>query len=355
MILAIETSCDECSASVLERSGRWAKVRSNVIFSQVDLHRRFGGVVPEVASRNHLDMLPPVIDEALEKAGVKLSDLNAIAVTQTPGLIGALLVGVSAAKAMAYALEIPLVGVNHLMGHLHSVFIDGQPSCEGVSEKNLPLLACLVSGGHTNLYLIKGLPPHALEAELLGTSRDDAAGEAFDKCAKLLGLPYPGGIYLDKLAQTGKRDAFDFPRALPGKQLEFSFSGLKTAVANMLRKRGYEPHVFGNLHKEKLPQGEELANFCASAQEAIVDALIRKIKLALSQTGARGLAVVGGVSANSRFRERLNQEIKVPVFIPEKQYCTDNAAMIGSAGIFMFERGEILTGEALLTASAYTS
>lgn len=362
-ILAIETSCDECSAAVVERSARFAVVRSNVIFSQIDLHRRFGGVVPEVASRNHLEMLPPVIDEALEKAGVQFDDLDGIAVTQSPGLIGALLVGVSAAKAIAYALGKPLVGVNHLEGHLHSVFIDGQKTCENLSEQNLPLLACLVSGGHTNLYLIRGLPPKALHAEKLSESRDDAAGEAFDKCAKLLGLPYPGGIHIDRTARSGMGDpkAYDFPRALPGKtNMEFSFSGLKTAVATMLKNEGFEPYGVGSSwgtqpNPSSLPQGKQLADYCASIQEAIVQTLVRKIKIALKATDARGLAVVGGVSANSRFRELLGTEVKVPFFFPESQYCTDNGAMIGAAGLFMLERGETLIGDALLAASAQSS
>lgn len=355
-ILAIETSCDECSAAVVERTPRFVAARSNVIFSQIDLHKRFGGVVPEVASRNHLDMLAPVVDEALEKAGTSFRDLTAVAVTQNPGLIGALLVGVSAAKAMAYALNVPLVGVNHLEGHLHSIFIDGQPGCEKINSANLPLLACLVSGGHTNLYLIKNLPPNSLEAQKLSESRDDAAGEAFDKTAKLLGLPYPGGVHLDRLAQGGDKRAFDFPRPLPGKKsMEFSFSGLKTAVATTLRSQGFDPHVFGEVDHSKLPRDKQLADYCASIQEAIVQTLIRKIKIALGETGARGLAVVGGVSANSRFRELLASEIKVPVFVPERQYCTDNAAMIGASGMFMLERGEILTDGELLKANAFSS
>ncbi len=360
-ILAIETSCDECSAAVLERTARFVTVRSNVIFSQIELHSRFGGVVPEVASRNHLEMLSPVIDEALEKAGTSFKELDAIAVTQRPGLIGALLVGVSSAKAIAYALGRPLIGVNHLEGHLHSIFIDGQKSCEKLSQAQLPLVACLVSGGHTNLYLIRNLPPLALHAEKLSDSRDDAAGEAFDKCAKLLGLPYPGGVHLDRTAKGGNAKAFDFPRPLPGKRdLDFSFSGLKTAVATTLKKNGFEPYGAGATwgtkpDPTKLPQGQLLADYCASIQEAIVQTLLRKIQIALRETGARGLAVVGGVSANSRFRELLGQNVRVPVFFPEHQYCTDNAAMIGACGLFMLERGETLTGDALLAANAFSS
>lgn len=369
-ILAIESSCDECSASIVERSARFVHVRSNVIFSQIDLHKKFGGVVPEVASRNHLEMLAPVVDEALENAGTTFKDLAAIAVTQRPGLIGALLVGVSAAKAMAYALDIPLVGVNHLEGHLHSIFIDrtavpdqsttpnqpptpGQPAA--ISAANLPLLACLVSGGHTNLYLIENLPPAKLNAQKLSESRDDAAGEAFDKCAKLLGLPYPGGVHMDRLAKTGNAKAYAFPRPMPGKNLEFSFSGLKTALSTTLKNEGYTPHIFGEPDSTKLPQGQKLADFCASAQEAIVQTLLRKIKLALEQTGARGLAIVGGVSANSRFRELLTKNIRIPIFFPEPRYCTDNAAMIGACGLFMLERGEVLTGQDLLAANAFSS
>jgi N6-L-threonylcarbamoyladenine synthase len=360
-LLAIETSCDECSASVVERGARFARVRSNVIFSQVDLHRRFGGVVPEIASRNHLEMMAPVIDEALEKAGVKLRDLDALAVTQRPGLIGALLVGVSAAKAMAYALGKPLVPVDHLSGHLHSIFIEGQPGCDALSRDHLPLLALLVSGGHTNLYLIRELPPAALGAEKLSESRDDAAGEAFDKTAKLLGLPYPGGVHLDRAAKGGDRNALKLPMPLPGREsLEFSFSGLKTAVATELKNRGYEPYGAGASwtaapDQSKVPQGKELADFCASIQESIARILIRKVGIALRQTGARGLAVVGGVSANSRFRELLASEVKVPVFIPERDYCTDNAAMIGACGLFALERGEAVTGEQLLALNAFSS
>lgn len=356
-ILAIETSCDECSAAVLTRSedGRSARVRSNVIFSQIDLHRRFGGVVPEVASRNHLDMLAPVVDEALETAGVGFGDLAGIAVTNGPGLIGALLVGLSASKAYAYALRIPLVTVNHLEGHLHSIFLEGQKSCPLPGESRVPLLACLVSGGHTNLYLIRDFPPRALLAQRLSQSRDDAAGEAFDKCAKLLGLPYPGGVHLDRLARGGNPAAFKFPRPLPGKNLEFSFSGLKTAVLTELKRAGFVPHVWGEPDSSKLPQGTVLADYCASIQEAIVQTLMKKIRLALEQTGAKSLAVVGGVSANSRLRALLAEKARVPTLFPDHAYCTDNAAMIGACGLFMLERGEVLEGGALLRANAFSS
>lgn len=354
-ILAIETSCDECAASVVTGGSAPGSVRvlSNAIFSQVDLHSKFGGIVPEVASRNHLEMINAVIDEALTKAGVSLKDLSAIAVTNGPGLIGALLVGVSAAKAIAMELGIPLIAVNHLDGHLHSIFIEGQERCPTPESAMLPMLTCLVSGGHTNLYLITELPPGGLKAVKLSESRDDAAGEAFDKTAKLMGLPYPGGIHIDRLARKGKRDAIDFPIGLPGRtNIEFSFSGLKTSVLTELKKRGYTPHVFGDVDASKLPQDRELADFCASIQETIVGTLVRKIKIAIDQTGAKSLALVGGVSANSRLRELLAEKIKVRILTPDSTYCTDNAAMIGAAAFFAKES---LTGSELLKLNAYSS
>lgn len=354
LILALETSCDECSASVVQHHAGRVRVLSNVIFSQIELHRKYGGVVPEVASRNHLEMLSPVVQEALENAKASFDTLSAIAVTQGPGLIGALLVGVSAAKAMAYARGLPLIAVNHLQGHLHSLFIEGQSACENLSAQNLPLLVCLVSGGHTSLYVVKGFPPNTLDAQKICESRDDAAGEAFDKSAKLLGLPYPGGILIDKLAKQGNKKAFAFPRPLKGKTLEFSFSGLKTAVATEIKKLGFEPHIWGNPDTAKLPQGQLLHDLCASVQEAIVDSLIEKMKLGLKQERAKGLAIVGGVSANSRLRERLSQEIKVPVFFPDLQYCTDNAAMIGAAAVFQQVRSEALSGDAMLKLNAFS-
>lgn len=311
--------------------------------------------MPEVASRNHLDMLAPVVDEALETAGIGFGDLTGIAVTNGPGLIGALLVGLSAAKAYAYALGIPLVTVNHLEGHLHSIFIEGQKNSALPLESSLPLLTCLVSGGHTNLYLLRGLPPRMLMPQRLSQSRDDAAGEAFDKCAKLLGLPYPGGVHLDRLARGGNPAAFKFPRPLPGKNLEFSFSGLKTAVLTELKNAGFVPHIWGEPDFSKLPQGALLADYCASIQEAIVQTLAKKIRLAIEQTGAKSLAVVGGVSANSRLRALLAEKVRVPMLFPAPPYCTDNAAMIGACGLFAFERGEALESEALLRAGAFSS
>lgn len=351
-ILGIETSCDECSASVVElsRDSSRVEVKSVATFSQIQIHAPYGGVVPELASRNHLETINHMIREALDQAQLSDTELDAIAVTQRPGLVGALLVGVTAAKAMAMALDKPLVPVHHLEGHLSSLFLNrDEPALD-----QLPLLAAVISGGHTNLYVIQEPPSQwpkdILSRSLVGRSRDDAAGEAFDKTAKLLGFPYPGGVWIDRVAKSGgKRDAYDFPRALPQKDiLEFSFSGLKTAVALEVQK----------LSPEALESAKP--NLCASIQEAIVDALLRKIRLASQKFGCRSLAIVGGVAANSRLRERLETEVQkmklqiAPSF-PHKEFCTDNAAMIAAAGAFRFLQGHFLTGHDRLSVAAQAS
>ncbi|HAA55997.1 MAG TPA: tRNA (adenosine(37)-N6)-threonylcarbamoyltransferase complex transferase subunit TsaD [Myxococcales bacterium] len=322
LILGVESSCDETAAAVIhvEENGQ-IELRSNVVSSQVKLHARYGGVVPELASRAHLNNGIPVLQQALEDAGVEGKDLDLIAVTKGPGLIGALLVGLQMAKSLAYTWDCPLVGVNHHDGHLKSVYLEEGPAPQ------FPFVALLVSGGHTSLYRVDS---HS-QISLLGATRDDAAGEAFDKGAKMLGLPYPGGIQIDTLSQTGDPKAFHFPRAMMNKGLDLSFSGLKTACRNMIEKLG------------GVPSGQQLADFCASYQEAIVDALWKKTAKALKQEGLSELIVSGGVAANSRLRERFTQESEAlgyKVHLPSRAFCTDNAAMIATAGYFQYQQGE---------------
>ena len=352
MLLAIETSCDECSASVLERNAKnRLRVLSVKTFSQVAIHRPYGGVVPEVASRNHLETVSQIIDDAIRSAKVKPSELEAIAVTNRPGLVGALLVGVSAAKAMAYALDLPIVPVHHLEGHAASIFLDQPEDFPLWESANYPLLLCIVSGGHTNLHVVQTppdeWPKNFLKSTLVGRSRDDAAGEAFDKTAKLLGFPYPGGVKIDQMSQGANPKAFDLPRALPQKAVyDFSFSGLKTAVSLVVDKL----KASGELESRK-------ADLCASIQEAIVDALLSKIFLAAEKYGCKSLAVVGGVAANSRLRKRLETEwsqhgLKHPPIFPKMEYCTDNAAMIVAAGAFRFAQKGFLTQPDLLRLNA---
>jgi N6-L-threonylcarbamoyladenine synthase len=317
-ILGIETSCDETAAAVVE-DGR--RALSDVVATQIDIHRRWGGVVPELASRNHIVQVMPVVDEALTRAGVGPEDLDAIAVTSGPGLVGALLVGVQAAKGLAAGWEKPLVGVNHLEGHLVAAFL-ADPAPE------FPYLGLVVSGGHTSLYAARAFGDYGL----LGRTRDDAAGEAFDKGAKLLGLPYPGGIAIDRLAQTGDANAIRFPRAVvKGAELDYSFSGLKTALLHHVKKHG-------------VPEGQALADLCASYQEAIVGALVQKAFRAARTLQFERLVLSGGVAANSRLRQAVTERAAeydgMKVFLPPPRLCTDNAAMIAVAGTHAFLRGE---------------
>ena len=299
MILGIETSCDETAAALVDEGGA---IHASIVASQDDLHAEYGGVVPEIASRRHLELIAPVLRETLARAGATLDDVDRVAVTQGPGLIGALLVGLSAAKAVAWARRLPLVPVDHLRGHVASLYLQPEPL-------EPPFLCLLASGGHTLLLDVRGYREH----ELLGTTLDDAAGEAFDKGARLLGLGYPGGREIDRLAREGDPAAYDFPVArVPG--LDFSFSGLKTALLYAVR----------DLAPDELE--ERRADLAASYQRAIVRALVGRVHEAAEQAGRSQVAVVGGVAANSELREALPGAALAPLPL-----CTDNAAMIASA------------------------
>jgi N6-L-threonylcarbamoyladenine synthase len=318
-ILAIESSCDETSAAV------WAngKLCSNVIATQL-IHEQYGGVVPELASRAHLQHIMPVVARALTDAKIPKTDLSAIAFTRGPGLLGSLLVGASFAKAMALGLGLPLIEVNHLQAHVLAHFID-QP------QPGFPFICLTVSGGHTQLVRVDG----PLQMQIMGQTQDDAVGEAFDKSAKLLGLPYPGGPHLDRLAKEGNALAFRFPLTeMPG--LDFSFSGIKTAILYFLRD---QTRANPNFVPENLP------DICASIQHALILMLLIKLKRAVRETGIRDVAIAGGVSANSGLRAALlalGNEQGWRVFIPQFDYCTDNAGMIARAAAFKFEAGEFV-------------
>jgi N6-L-threonylcarbamoyladenine synthase len=326
LVLGIETSCDETAAAVVE-DGR--RVRSDVVASQILVHAEFGGVVPEVASRQHTATIVPVVRRAIQEAGVGWRDLDGVAVTCGPGLVGALLVGVETGKAIGYALGRPVVGVNHLAGHLAAVFLEDPASLDSrPSGPPYPHLALLVSGGHTALIRVDGSGRH----HQIGATRDDAAGEAFDKVGKMLGLGYPGGVQIDRLSATGNRAAFALPRALPGRDdVDFSFSGLKTAVSTLLGARPTPP------------TGSELADLAASVQAAIVDVLVRKSRLALLREHLGDLVVCGGVAANRGLRQVMADAAKEDgfrLYIPPANRCTDNAAMIAAAGTAALARGE---------------
>ncbi len=316
-ILAIESSCDETSAAVISNG----QLRSNIVATQV-IHQKYGGVVPELASRAHQQHILPVVEKALQDAKVSKKDLNAIAFTRGPGLLGALLVGASFAKALALGLNIPLIEVNHMQAHVLAHFIE-EP-CPA-----FPFLCLTVSGGHTQIVLVRG----PLEMEIIGETQDDAVGEAFDKTAKLLNLPYPGGPLVDKYAQQGNPLAFPFPLSeMPG--LNFSFSGIKTSILYFLQDRAKSNPQFVE---------DNIADICASVQHTLIKMLLQKLRKAAKQTGISDIAIAGGVSANSGLRKTLQEmgeKEQWKVYIPRFEYCTDNAAMIAMAAHFKFQQGE---------------
>ena len=319
-VLGIETSCDDTAAAIVEHGPGGPVLRSNVVAAQ-EIHGEFGGVVPELASRAHLELLPRTVERALAEAGLDFADVDGIAVTRAPGLLGALLVGVSYAKALALALDRPCVGVNHIEAHLLAPLLEG-------AELAFPAVGAVVSGGHSEIFVVHAVGRY----EIVGTTRDDAIGEAFDKVAKLLGLGFPGGPPIDRLARTGDASRFPLPRGLQGSgDFDLSYSGLKTAVRRLVDK-AQAPRDPGFV-----------ADVCASFQVAAVDALLDKLEAAARAHGARSLLVGGGVACNSRLREGLaamGGRLGVPSFTPSPRLCADNAAMIALVGGFRLARGE---------------
>lgn len=325
LVLGIETSCDETSAAVVI-DGK--EIVSSIILSQDALHRQFGGVVPEIACRAHLESIIGVIHNALIDAKVPLTEIDAIAVVNTPGLIGALLIGVTAAKTLCMALDIPLIAINHLHAHIYANNLESE-------DIRYPAISMVVSGGHTTLFLSESETKHIP----LGGTIDDAAGEAFDKVAKILGLGYPGGPIIDRLARQGNPQAVIFPRAyLEKDSLDFSFSGLKTAVLYYYRGQDCE------ILKSKTPSDQEIANIAASFQEAVIDVLVNKIVLASKMYNVRCILIGGGVASNSGLRQRLkdkSSEIGIPVYYPSSRLCTDNAAMVAGLAYKKYLEGDI--------------
>jgi N6-L-threonylcarbamoyladenine synthase len=320
LVLAIETSCDDTGAAVI-LNGR--KILSNVVSSQVSIHQKYGGVVPELASRRHIESIVPIVTEALEMGKVTLRDIDGISVTQGPGLVGSLLVGLSFAKSLSFVTRLPFVGVNHIEAHLSAIFLEEKPP-------KFPFIGLVVSGGHTSLFRVDGFGKY----KRLGQTRDDAAGEAFDKVAKLLSLGYPGGPVIDELSKLSNPKAIRFPRPTLGKNsLDFSFSGLKTAVVNYVKSH---PEPAGGYSEELI------RDIVSSFQEAVVDVLVKKTLQAAQNQGLRRIVLSGGVAANRRLRERIKEEAsqqKVKVYIPSPSFCTDNAAMVGVVGYEYLKRG----------------
>jgi N6-L-threonylcarbamoyladenine synthase len=323
LILAIESSCDDTAAAVIEDGSR---VLSSVVSTQDDIHAKYGGIVPELASRRHIEMIIPVVETALSKANVEIGAIDAIGVTKGPGLVGSLLIGLSFAKTLSYVRGIPYVGVNHLEAHPLAAFLTEEGGSGDTPE--FPFIALLASGGHTALMKFSSFT----DFEILGQTRDDAAGEAFDKVAKLLGLGFPGGAVMDARAKDGNKKRFPFTRPYMGTgNLEFSFSGVKTAALNHVKALGAKPSE------------EDINDLCAGFQEAVVDVLVRKIEWATEETGIRCVVAAGGVACNSRLRARLKETAEasgLKLVIPSPALCSDNAAMIGLSAYHLLEKGE---------------
>ncbi len=321
LILGIESSCDETAAAVV-RDG--TEILSSVISSQIEMHRPFGGVVPDIASREHLEKIEPIVKEALEKASVSFKEINAVAVTRGPGLVGSLLVGVCYAKALAFGLDIPCIGVNHIEGHVFSVVFENPPV-------QFPAFALIVSGGHTNLFYI----PEAGKYKVISRTRDDAAGEAFDKVGKMLGLEYPGGPVIERIALTGDAKKIKFPIArISDGRPDFSFSGLKTAVSHYIRENNIEPVKSGAM------PSQEIKDIAASFQATVIKSLVGTTEKQAAQFKPKTLIVAGGVACNNALREAANKigdKLNLPVYFPSKHLSTDNAAMIAAAGFFHLE------------------
>jgi N6-L-threonylcarbamoyladenine synthase len=326
-ILGIDTSCDDTAAAIV---GNGTQVLSNIVSNQMEIHKKYGGIVPELASRRHMEMIWPVVDEALNASSTKLGDLHGIAVCHGPGLIGSLLIGCSFAKAICYSKGIPFLAVNHLEGHIFSVFLeDPKPS--------FPFIALIVSGGHTCLYRVDGFGAY----RELGRTRDDAAGEAYDKVSKLLGLGYPGGPLIEKIAAVGNPKAIEFPRAYLPDSFDFSFSGLKTAVLNFVK---YNELGVTEKDTAQITHHALLNDIAASFQASVIDVLVRKTEWTIKDEGIKRVVLTGGVAANRELRQRMKEmgdKMGSEVFIPAPSLCTDNAAMIAAAGYHHLQAGNI--------------
>ena len=331
VVLGIETSCDETAAAIVTDEGR---ILSNVIHSQVDTHKLYGGIVPELASREHIKKIRAIVDEAFSVAGIELAQLDGIAATRGPGLVGSLLVGLTYAKALSFSTGKPLIGVDHIEGHIYSVFLEHP-------EVEFPAVALVVSGGHTNLFWVESKTGNwsHLTYKLIGKTRDDAAGEAYDKVAKLLGLPYPGGPVIDRLASLGTRGAIRFPVArISDQTMDFSFSGIKTAVLRKVKEEDLEPK-----DEDQSREDSDRLNLLTGFQESVVEALVSRTMKAARTYHPRSIMLSGGVAANNRLREAMAEAVAgrdLAFYYPDLIFTTDNAAMIAAAGMFRLKRGE---------------